>query len=385
RPVRLAPCMTGARPTIRSRPWGSPNEGTGALNQVGSRARASSRKPTSLGQSGQLRSGSVESRGVPASAGLPRLLVSVVEIVVIAPRRRGGGALQELRRVMARLARGGALGRVAAELGLQLDQVGEHVGLAAQFVGDHRRLARDGRDHGDADAAALHGLDQRAEIAVAGKQHDLVDMLGKLHRIDRELDVHVALDLAAAAGVDEFLGRLGDDGVAVVVQPVDQRADRRIFLILDDRGVIERAYKGAAALEFLQQALVVDVEAERLGGCVEVGAIDKKRDLVGSRGHQVFSHVLTFSARPWRATHSGSAVWSAVESDPTNTNGIMVRQGRENPYFRLVIKLFLVLGNTRPLSGYVWTLRLWGPNRGLAEPIADAKSQISLAKRPRSL
>ena len=34
---------------------------------------------------------------------------------------------------------------------------------------------------------------------------------GDLHGIDRELDVHVALDLAAAGLVDEFLGRLGDD------------------------------------------------------------------------------------------------------------------------------------------------------------------------------
>ena len=63
------------------------------------------------------------------------------------------------------------------------------------------------------DSAALQRFDQRAEIAVAGKQYNLVDMLGKLHRIDRELDIHVALDLAAAAGVDEFLGRLGDDRV----------------------------------------------------------------------------------------------------------------------------------------------------------------------------
>jgi hypothetical protein len=41
------------------------------------------------------------------------------------------------------IARGGAFGRVAAELGLQLDEVGEDVGLAAQLVGDHRRLAGD--------------------------------------------------------------------------------------------------------------------------------------------------------------------------------------------------------------------------------------------------
>ncbi len=64
---------------------------------------------------------------------------------------------------------------------------------------------------------------------------------GHFHGVDRQFDVHVALDLAAAGLVDEFLGRLGHDGVAVVVEPVDQGPDRRIFLILDHRGVIERA------------------------------------------------------------------------------------------------------------------------------------------------
>ena len=83
---------------------------------------------------------------------------------------------------------------------------------------------------------------------------------------------------------------LGDDGVAVVIEPVDQGTDRRIFLILDDRGVVERAQQGSTALEFLEQTLVVDVEAERLGGCVKVGAINKERDLVGCRGHSLFSH-----------------------------------------------------------------------------------------------
>src|ERR1700761_3424059 len=166
--------MPGARPTISSRPLESPNDGTGALTQSGLRVRACSRNSTSRGQSGQSRSGSlsgragagsaalardvlargvlaraVPARDVPASLGLPRARALVVEIVVIGPRRHGGGALQELRRVMTRLARGGALGRIAAELGLQLDQVGENVGLTAQFVGDHRRLAGDGRDHGN--------------------------------------------------------------------------------------------------------------------------------------------------------------------------------------------------------------------------------------------
>ena len=100
----------------------------------------------------------------------------------------------------------------------------------------------------------------------------------ELHGIDRELDVHVALDLAAAGLVDEFLGRLGDDGVAVVVEPIDQRADRRIFLILDHGGVIERAQQIAARLELAQQPLVIDIEAQRFGGGVEIGAVNEQSD-----------------------------------------------------------------------------------------------------------
>jgi hypothetical protein len=92
----------------------------------------------------------------------------------------------------------------------------------------------------------------------------LINVLG----IDRELDVHVALGLAAAAGVDERLGRLGDDGVAVVIEPVDQRTNRGKFLIVNDRRVIECTQQGATAPEFLKRTLEVDVEAERLMGCV---------------------------------------------------------------------------------------------------------------------
>ena len=64
-------------------------------------------------------------------------------------------------------------------------------------------------------------------------------MLGKFQCIDHEFGVQVALNLAASEVVDEFLGRLGNNGVAVVIQPVDQRADRGVFLILDDRRVVD--------------------------------------------------------------------------------------------------------------------------------------------------
>src|SRR5947209_16445623 len=112
--------MPGARPMMASRALRSPKEGTGALNQRGSRARLSLRKATSLGQSGQSRPGSVGS--VPPDGA--RAVGLVVEVVAIAPRRHGGRALQELRRVVARLTWGWAFRRVAAELGLQLDEIG---------------------------------------------------------------------------------------------------------------------------------------------------------------------------------------------------------------------------------------------------------------------
>src|SRR5882757_6420576 len=159
--------MPGARPTISSAASGSPNDGTGALNQSGWRARIDWRNSSSLGQSWQLGSGAVAALAVtrrPLAGGT----FSILEIFVIAPRRHRGGALQELRRVMTGFAGGRAFRRIASELGLQLHQIGEDIRLPAQLIGDHRRLARDRGDDGDADAAALHRFDQRAEIAVAG-------------------------------------------------------------------------------------------------------------------------------------------------------------------------------------------------------------------------
>ena len=68
--------------------------------------------------------------------------------------------------------------------------------------------------------------------------------------------------------IDEFLRRLGHDRIAIVVEPIDQRPDRRIFLILDHGCVVKRAHQIATRLKLPQQPLVVDVETEGLCGCV---------------------------------------------------------------------------------------------------------------------
>ena len=77
-------------------------------------------------------------------------------------------------------------------------------------------------------------------------------MLCELHGINRELDVHVAFDFATAGGLESLCSK------------TPATASR--------------------GLELLQQALVIDVEAQGLRGGVEIGPIDEERDLITSEG-----------------------------------------------------------------------------------------------------
>src|SRR5581483_6454465 len=154
------------------------------------------------------------------------------------------------------------------------------VRLPAQLVGDHRRLRGKRGNDGDPAPLPLNRLDQRAEVAVAREEHQMIDVLGHLHGVDGELNVHIALDLPAAGGVDEFLRRLGDDGVTVVVEPVDQRTYGRIFLILCQRGVVISAEQVAFALKFSKKAFVIYVEGQRLCCRVQVCTINEEGDLL---------------------------------------------------------------------------------------------------------
>src|SRR5438477_2478649 len=79
------------------------------------------------------------------------------------------------------LPRSSPVGEIATQFRLQPYQIDEHVSLTAQLVGYHG----DRGYYGHVDASALNCLDQRTKIAIAGKQHDLIDMLGDVHSIDR--------------------------------------------------------------------------------------------------------------------------------------------------------------------------------------------------------
>jgi hypothetical protein len=110
--------------------------------------------------------------------------------------------------------------------------------LTAQFIGDHGGRALHGRDDRYAHAFALDRFNQTAEIPVAGKEQDVIDVVRNLHHVDGKFDIHVAFDLAAALRVGEFLDRLCHHCVAVIIQPVDQRANGGVFLIFDECCVI---------------------------------------------------------------------------------------------------------------------------------------------------
>ena len=79
-----------------------------------------------------------------------------------------------------------------------------------------------------------------------------------------------------SASVNVF-GRLRHHRVAVVVEPIHERADRGVLLILSQRRIVERPHELAFGSEESEEALVIDVEPERLGRRVKVGAIDEDR------------------------------------------------------------------------------------------------------------
>ena len=113
--------------------------------------------------------------------------------------------------------------------------------LPPQFVGYHRWLARYRGYHRYADTPTLNCLHKRAEISVAGEKNHLVDLIGQIHGIHGQFDVNASFELAAAALVRELFHGLQDDNVAIVIEPICQRADRRIFLIFNNSRVVECA------------------------------------------------------------------------------------------------------------------------------------------------
>src|SRR5260370_988153 len=81
-------------------------------------------------------------------------------------------------------------------------------------------------------------LDYNGYTMVTKPTKEFTDPMGRRRikgnmDIELAIDIHVALDAAASHRVGEFLGRLGDHGIAIIIEPIDERSDRRIFLIFN--------------------------------------------------------------------------------------------------------------------------------------------------------
>jgi hypothetical protein len=121
------------------------------------------------------------------------------------------------------LLRGPRRRRRSTEPCLQVCEINKFVSLATKFVRYSRRYAHDRRNDRDLGSPALQFRDQRAEVAITREEHDLVHVLGNIHRANRKLDLDVALDPASPGIVGELFGWLGNHRVTIVIKPIEQR------------------------------------------------------------------------------------------------------------------------------------------------------------------
>ena len=156
----------------------------------------------------------------------------------------------------------------------------ELVGHAAQRVRRHRRRGPCRRDNGHPHTDALNIFQKAAEVAIAGEQDGMFDLRREAQHVEGDFHVHVALD-AALAGlrVGEFTRQLADDGIAIVIKPVDQRSQRRIFLIFRKSGVIIGADQMCILREIGPHPRIIDIHAECSGRSVEIRSVDKEDSL----------------------------------------------------------------------------------------------------------
>ena len=140
----------------------------------------------------------------------------------------------------------------SSDLSREILQFQKYISLTAQFIGDHRRVRAYGGDHGYPHAPTLHCVDQFAKITIAGEQNDVIKTIGHLEHIDGKLDIHVAFDFSTARRVGVLFGRFGNHGITVIVQPIDQRANRAVFLVFDQSRIVKSANQTTVLREHLK-------------------------------------------------------------------------------------------------------------------------------------
>ena len=164
----------------------------------------------------------------------------------------------------------------------EIDKIDELICLPAQFIGNHRGVGSESRHYGDAGAVLLQGSYQRFEVAIPREQHHVVQEAPQPHRVDGKLDVDLAPRLPTLT-VPVLLRRLGDRRVPIVLEPIDERAERVRPVVVDQRRIIERAHELGLLAKHMQQPLEVDAEAERSTGGVKVRAVNENPEALARK------------------------------------------------------------------------------------------------------
>ena len=91
----------------------------------------------------------------------------------------------------------------------------------------------------------------------------MVDMRRQLQHIECQFHIHIAFNTPFAGfRIGKFTGQFADNGKSIVIQPVNQRAQRRKFLILGKGGVIIGADQIGVSAEITMQLGVIDIHVQ---------------------------------------------------------------------------------------------------------------------------
>ena len=152
----------------------------------------------------------------------------------------------------------------------QLDDVGEQVGHLDEVGAGVAAEA----DDLDPDALLLDGADGRREVAVAGHHDSDVEVAGRLHHVDDQLDIEVRLDLAVAVLADV----LADD---LVVAPSQEVVEIALVLVVRVEARVRiGAHEIATGRGRLEERDVIDVHARGLGRIEDVRYVHEDGDVL---------------------------------------------------------------------------------------------------------
>ena len=180
---------------------------------------------------------------------------------VIAKR---GGAKRELRRRV--------FLRRTADLFANGAKINVSVRLAPKFISDHALI----RDNRDADGLLLNLFNQIAEIAITGKQNNMINFVGDLEHVHRNFDVHIALGAGLTSFVigHRFHG-LGDHRISIVREKVGEGANGGIFFTIRNCGVVICSNKLGRLSKKREKLLIVDADTSFATRSKKIRAVDK--------------------------------------------------------------------------------------------------------------